>query len=243
MNKAQSHKTSFIKHIKIAKDTYSLYFKRPDGFDFIAGQYNRWTLPMTATDGRGSSRFFTISSPPSEKNFLVVTTKIVQSDFKKELLQLHENQEIKLFGPMGQFMLDKNNSAENIFIGGGIGITPFYSILMNAAAINSTKKLTLFASFQTPEEMVFLNELTDITKAHPNINIIYTLTKPETSHISWNGEKGRITEGLLKKHIKDISKSIFYLVGPPLMVDETQKLLEAMKIRNENIRTEQFTGY
>ena len=143
MNQSQPYTLPFIKKIEVSKDTYSFYFKRPDGFDFIAGQYNRWTLPITATDGRGSSRFFTISSSPSEKDFLVVTTKIIQSDFKKELLKLHENQEIKIFGPMGQFILDENSEKEHVFLAGGIGITPFHSMIAHEAEKNSNKKLIL----------------------------------------------------------------------------------------------------
>jgi ferredoxin-NADP reductase len=243
MNKSQSYITPFIKRLHIAKDTYSFYFKRPTGFDFIAGQYNRWTLPITATDGRGSSRFFTISSPPSEKEFLVVTTKIIQSDYKKELLKLHENQEIKIFGPMGQFIVDERNSTENVFIAGGIGITPFHSILMDAAATNNQKKLTLFASFSTTEEMIFFNELTEAIKPHPNSKVVYTITKPEESQILWTGEKGRISEDMIKKYVNDISTSIFYIVGPPPMVEGTQKLLGKMSISPKHIRTEQFTGY
>jgi ferredoxin-NADP reductase len=240
---SQSYTIKFIKKINVAKDTYSFYFKRPNGFEFIAGQYNRWTLPITATDGRGSSRFFTISSPPSEKDTLVVTTKIIQSDFKKELVKLHENQEIKIFGPMGQFVLDENNLDENIFIAEDLGITPFYGMLMEAAATNSNKLLTLFVSFSVPEEMVFLDELTKLTQEHQNSKVVYTITKPQESKKMWNGETGKITEKLIKKYTKDLTKSIFYVVGPPHMVENTQKLLEDMNIPNEHIRTEQFSGY
>jgi len=240
---SQSYTTKFIKKIKIARNIYSFYFKRPAEFDFIAGQYNRWTLPMTATDGRGSSRFFTISSPPSQKETFVVTTKIIQSDFKKELLELHENREIKIFGPMGQFVLDENNPDGNVFIAGGIGITPFHSILADAAAKNSDKLLTLFVSFPVPEDIIFFDELTQLTQAHQNIKVVYTITKPQDSQKSWNGETGRISEELIKKYVKDLSKSIFYIVGPPPIVEDTQKLLEDMKIPDDHIRTEQFSGY
>lgn len=243
MIQSQPYTIPFIKKAEVAKNTYSFYFRRPVGFEFIAGQYNRWTLPITATDGRGSSRFFTISSPPTDKDFLVVTTKIIQSDFKKALLELQENQEIKIFGPMGQFIVEESHQAENVFIAGGIGITTFQSILMDAAATNSTKRLTLFSSFPTPEEMVFFNDLTEITKTHPNIKVVYTVTKPQESQISWNGETGRVSEDLIKKYVKDIPTSIFYIVGPPPMVEGTQKLLEEMRLVNEHIRTEQFTGY
>jgi ferredoxin-NADP reductase len=243
MIQSKTHTLSLVKKTKHAKDIYSFYFSKPQDFDFIAGQYNRWTLPITATDGRGSSRFFTISSPPSEKDALVVTTKIIQSDFKKELLKLEVGQEIKIFGPMGQFVLDEKHEGENVFIAGGIGITPFHSTLMDAAAKKSTKQLTLFASFSVPEEVVFLNELTEAVKNYANLKVIYTITKPQESQISWNGEIGRISDVMIKKYVKNILGSIFYIVGPPPMVEGTQKLLAEMNIPNEHVRTEQFSGY
>jgi ferredoxin-NADP reductase len=243
MNQSQSYTIQYIKKRKLAKNTYLFYFKKPKGFDFIAGQYNRWTLPITTTDGRGSSRFFTISSPPSEKDFLIVTTKTIQSDFKKELLKLHENQKIKIFGPMGQFVIDETSKKEHVFLAGGIGITPFYSMLADAAAKNSNKKLTLFVSFSIPEEAVFLNELTEIAKNHSNLHVIYTITQPQKSQIPWNGETGRISEDMIKKYLMNISQSIFYIVGSPLMVEGTRQMLEDMHVPNEQIKTEQFTGY
>ena len=100
MVQSQTYTIPFISKKEIAKDTFSFYFSRPKEFEFIAGQYNRWILPTNATDGRGASRFFTISSSPNEKDFISLTTKIIQSDFKKSLLQLKEKDEIKIFGPM-----------------------------------------------------------------------------------------------------------------------------------------------
>lgn len=243
MNISQSYTTKFIKKEKIAKSTYSFYFEKPQGFEFIAGQYNRWTLPINAMDGRGSSRFFTISSPPFEKEFLVFTTKIIQSDFKKALSKLEAGKEIKIFGPMGQFVLDEDNQDENVFIAGGIGITPFHSILMNAAVNNSTKLLTLFVSFSMPQDLVFFDELAKLPQIHPNIKIIYTITKPQESQMPWNEETGRISDTMIKKYVADISQCIFYIVGPPSMVEGTQKLLEEMNIPNEHVKTEQFSGY
>ena len=179
----------------------------------------------------------------ADKNELVVTTKIIHSDFKKKLVKLEVGDEIKIFGPMGQFIFDENHGGENIFIAGGIGITPFHSMLMNTAAQNSTKKLMLFVSFSIPEEIVFLNELTEIAKNHANINIIYTITRPQESQVSWNGETGRISDVMIRKYVKDISTSTFYIVGPPPMVEGTQKLLAGMNIPNQHVRTEQFSGY
>ncbi len=228
---------------EIAKDTYTFFFERPQDFEFLPGQYNRWTLPITATDGRGSSRFFTISSSPLEKKSLTVTTKIIQSDFKKALVQLKENDEIKIFGPMGNFILDETNTTPRVFIAGGIGITPYHSMITYAAANNLTIPLTLFVSFSTPEEMVFFEELKTIEEQHANMTIVYTITKPEESQTEWNGEKGRITQELIKKYVPSFNELLFYVVGPPPMEEATTQLLKDMQVPQGNILTEAFTGY
>jgi ferredoxin-NADP reductase len=232
----------FLTKQKMAKDTYTFVFERPTDFEFLPGQYNRWTLPIIATDGRGSSRFFTISSSPVEKDKLTITTKIIQSDFKKTLLNLKKNDEIKIFGPMGNFILDETNTKPRVFIAGGIGITPYHSMLTYAASKKLTTPLTLFVSFSVPQEMVFYEELKKL-EINQNIKIIYTVTKPEESKTLWTEEKGRISKDLIKKYIRDVSNVLFYVVGPPPMEETTKTMLNQMQIANENILTEAFTGY
>ncbi len=240
---SQPYTIKFLQKKELAKETFVFYFSRPEGFKFTTGQYNRWTLPITATDGRGSSRFFTISSSPLDSNYLSLTTKIIQSDFKRALLELKENDEIKIFGPMGNFIFDETNTKPQIFIAGGIGITPFHSILQYVAAKNFIMPLTLFVSFSTPEEIVYFDELKQIEKQHNTIKIIYTVTKPENSQILWNGETGRISQELIQKYVPNFINCDFLIVGPPQMEEATKKLLIAMNIAEGNIMTEQFTGY
>jgi len=246
MVQSQTYTIPFISKKEIAKDTFSFYFSRPKEFEFIAGQYNRWILPINATDGRGASRFFTISSSPNEKDFISLTTKIIQSDFKKSLLQLKEKDEIKIFGPMGQFTLDENDTRQQVFIAGGIGITPFHSIISDVAAKNISIPIILLVSFSLPEEVIFFSELTEIAKTHDNIKIVYTVTHPKESQLSWTGETGRISREMIEKYVKNVKnipQSVFYVVGPPPMVEGTEKLLEGMGITPSNIKTEQFSGY
>lgn len=243
MTDSQNYNATFISKEEVAKNTYSFFFKRPEGFEFIAGQFNRWTLSINALDGRGNSRFFTISSSPLDKEKISFTTKIIQSDFKKALLKLKENEEIKIFGPMGKFIIEETDSRERILIAGGIGITPFHSILTYASSKNLTIPFTLLVSFSVPEEMVFYEEMTELAKIHKNIRVVYTITRPEESRIQWNGEKGRISEDLIKKYCRNLLNSIFYVVGPPAMVESSQKMLEEMQIPAENIKVELFTGY
>ncbi len=242
MNTAQVHTISFLYKIALTKDVYTFYFKKPQGFTFLSGQYNRWTLPITAKDKKGSSRFFTISSSPLDPQTISVTTKIGDSDFKKALLKLQKDDEVKIFGPMGAFIFNENAQKPQIFLSGGIGITPFYSFLQYTAESNQNIPLFLFASVSTPEEMIYYDELKKIEAEHSSIHIIYVITKPESSQAAWSGETGRVTKALLKKYLADIREYTYYIVGPPPMIERTVRLLKNLHISDKQIKIEQFNG-
>jgi len=114
---------------------------------------------------------------------------------------------------------------------------------MNASTKKNNKKLTLLASFSTTDEIIFMNELQKASTLNEQINVVYTITQPQKPQTPWDGQTGRISEELIKKYVNDIPTSIFYIVGPPPMVEGIQTLLKKMNVLNKNIKTEQFTGY
>lgn len=231
----------FIKKEKIAKNTYSFYFSRAQvDFDFLPGQYIDMVLLNKDLDNRGSERSFTISSSPLDKNYLVITTKIIKSSFKKTLINLKSYQLVEFNGPWGGFVFKEEETFPRVFLAGGIGITPFHSMITYANTKNLSIPIILFASFSTQEDIVFYKELSDISKENPNIRVIYTITHPDSQ---WKGEKGRISEELIKKYVKDIYKPQYYIVGPPNMVAALGEIVLKMGVRNERIFIENFTGY
>ena len=245
---AQSFTLPFLKKEKVAKNTYSFYFDRvkrgsvvQDEFDFIPGQYVRMILPHKNADDRGTSRYFTISSSPTEKKLLIVTVRIFQSTFKDTLLHLYPGEKVEFFGPMGWFLLPKDEQEEKVFIAGSIGVTPFHSLLHSVVDTTLSKSMTLFASFSTKEEVVFYEAFQAIAKENKDIKVIYTLTQDNNS--DWKGERGRISHDLLKKHIGDLQKPVFYVVGSEKMVAGVKALLLDLGIAEEKIQTEDFTGY
>jgi ferredoxin-NADP reductase len=233
-----------VKKEMIAQDTCSFYFDRRNiRYNFFPGQYNRITLAIHATDGRGSSRFFTICSSPLEKDYLMITTKRGKSSYKRALFDLAIGEKADFFGPIGGFYLHEEDIHPKVFLAGGIGITPFHSMITYAREKKLSIPLTLFVSFSTPEEMIFFDTLTSVAKENSAIKIVYTITHPEKSNEKWMGETGRISEDLIKKYIEDIMKIIYMIVGPPPMVDGTVELLQTMGIPQNQIKVEHFTGY
>jgi len=243
----------FIKKEKLAKDTYSFYFDfGKQSFDFLPGQYVRMTLDIQNPDDRGSSRAFTISSSPLDKEYIVITTKIIKSpvpdgtglsSFKKRLMMLKSQELVKFFGPVGGFILNEETKDPRVFLAGGIGITPFHSMITYAHKKKLSIPITLIVSFSTVEDLIFYEELLDIAKKDNHIKVVYTITRPEESSIQWKGETERISETLIKKYIEDIDKPLYYIVGPPAMVSAMEEVVRNMKVPSEKIFLENFTGY
>lgn len=240
----------FLKKEQVAHDAYAFYFDRikrgsavaeePD-LDFLPGQYVKMFLDVQNPDDRGSSRSFSIASSPLEKDYVMITTRIIQSAFKKTLANLTPGVQVKFFGPNGRFVFDDSETKPHIFLAGGIGITPFHSMLTYIAEKDIKIPITLFVSFSTVEEVVFYDELTNLAKEHPNIKVVYTITHPENS--SWRGETGRISEDMIKKYCPNFSDSLFYASGPPVMTDAMVELVKNMGIPDERVRKEKFVGY
>lgn len=238
----QAFQLPFLRKEQQARNAFSFYFDRRDmDFDFLPGQYNRVTLSIKAADGRGASRFFTIASSPLEKDHLVITTKAESSDFKKKFFSLAPGEKVQFFGPHGGFVLRDDENFPHVFLAGGIGITPFRSMIAYAHRKHLTIPITLFASFSTPGDMVYYDELMKIASENKNIHVIYSTTKPRG--MQKDAEKESISADLLKKYIPDIAEPTYYIVGPPGMVDSTIELLEKMGISDEKVKVEQFTGY
>ncbi len=232
----------FVKKEQVAKDAFAFYFDRSkQAFDFIAGQYIRITLPHQNPDERGITRLFSIVSPPYDKQNLIITTRIIQSSFKKTLYNVTPDTQVKFFGPMGVFVLKEEEHNPRVFLAGGIGITPFHSMLLYANEKKLQFPITFFASFSTPEDVIFQQELESIAKQNPNIKVIYTVSHPENS--SWQGEKGRISEELIKKYVQNMSEPTYYIAGPPAMVLAMEELVKGMGVAQEQIKKEQFVGY
>ena len=248
------YKTKLIKKEEVAEGTMAFYFEKPDGFDFIAGQYVTVSLiNPPETDNEGNSRFFSLITAPYE-NYLGVATRIRDTAFKRILKNLPLDSEVMITGPDGSFCLDKDASKPAVFLIGGIGITPVFSILKNAAYEKLPHQLFLFYSNKRPEDAAFLKELQNLEKENKNFKLIATMTAPTESRSpdqsvgkkskqAWLGETGFINKEIIQKYLKDLNSPIYYMSGPPMMVKAMRELAEKIGASDSNIKFEEFAGY
>lgn|SRR6185369_5953753 len=187
-------------------------------------------------------RGFSLASAPYEK-FLMFATRMRDTAFKRVLRTMEPGTELTLDAPYGSFTLHNNASIPAVFLTGGVGVTPARSIVLQAAHDKLPHKIVLFDSNNRPEDAPFLDELTEVQKENPNYTFVGTMTKMEKSHCPWHGEAGHIDKGMLARYIGDLTSPIYYIVGPPAMVDALRNVLNAAGVNTDNIRTEEFTGY
>src|SRR5258706_9842318 len=217
----------FVKKEQIAKSTWSFYFARDNYPGFFPGQYNIVTIiPDLNKNTPNLSHEFTICSSPSEMNNIMITTKIEKkrSKFKEILFRLKPDAEVQFEGPKGGFYLRAEDKTSRVFISGGIGITPFHSMINFAHEKKLKIPITLFASFSTKEEMIFFEELNEISNRNDYIKTVFL--------------KERISEELIKKYAKDFQTPIFMLAGPPKMIDDITPILRSIGVEEENIKVD-----
>ncbi|HJY98649.1 MAG TPA: FAD-dependent oxidoreductase [Patescibacteria group bacterium] len=232
-----------------AKGTKSFFFKPEKEVSWMAGQYYYYTLPkLNYPDGRGATRHITISSSPTEGGLLRLTTRVRdESGFKKTLDELPIGAVVDGEGPTGTFILDEKNKDINVFLAGGIGVTPFRSMIKYATDKKLNIPLYLIYSNSVPEEIAFREEFEGLATANPNFKVAMTVSKPEESKEKWNGTVGRIDENLIKTLLGgwglDVNGVVFWICGPPPMVDAMEDVLGKMGISSSKVLSEKFTGY
>jgi ferredoxin-NADP reductase len=228
---------------EIAAGTMAFHFVKPANFLFVPGQAGDFTLPNPPqTDKEGDKRSFSLASAPYEDD-LIVATRMRDTAFKNSLKIVPLGTELLLDAPWGELVLHEDTSIPAVFLTGGIGITPVRSIVLQATRDKLAQKLVLFYSNRRPEDAAFLAELTQAAKENPNFTLIPTMSKMKESSQTWQGETGMIDEAMLKKHLGDITTPIYYISGPPEMVDAMQKTLAQAGVKSSNVRAEEFSGY
>src|SRR5262245_57414801 len=227
----------------VAEGTMAFHLEKPPGFQFKAGQYINITLiDPPETDEEGNTRSFSIASAPFESD-LIVATRMRDTAFKRVFRTLTLNNEVRVSGPFGSFTLHNDASRPAVFLVGGIGITPFRSMILQAAKDNLEHKLFLFYANRRPEDAAFLDELQETEKQNANYKFIATMTDIQKSTRPWHGETGRITQEMLTKSIGNLQGPIYYSAGPAGMVTAMRQLLSGSGVSDDDIRTEEFTGY
>ncbi|HOT95828.1 MAG TPA: FAD-dependent oxidoreductase [bacterium] len=226
---------------EIARGTIELSFKRPGGLVHLAGQNMNLKVPeLHYPDPKGPRRTFTIASAPHEPR-LLFATRVSESGYKRTLLELEPGALFEFLGPNGQFLYDASIPS-TAYLAGGIGITPFRSMLLHAVHTGMINPITLFYSNAAPENTAYHDLFTTLAVREENFTYLPTMTNL-TPDDPWPGERGFIRADWIADALPQFAETVFFLCGPPAFVGALTGQLTARGLDAGQIRSESLYGY
>jgi ferredoxin-NADP reductase len=229
----ESHVKQIIQQTPYVK---SFRLERPVGMECLAGQYIIVTIKSDVKELREP---LTISSSPTERDYLEFTKKLTGHPFSKALEALKVGDMVLIEAPFGDFTF-KDDLDKIAMIAGGVGITPLRCMIRYATDNQLKTNIILLYSNRYEDEIVFKNELEEMQRQNKNLLVVNTITRPSDK---WKGLTGRINREMIEKVIPDYKKRIFFICGPPEMAKAIIEILKGMDIPESMIRYEYFPGY
>jgi glycine betaine catabolism B len=226
---------------EMAPGIFSFAFRPDAPIKHSAGQYLELTLPLKRTDSRGNRRTFTVASSPTEPEVQFgIKMNNPPSAFKKVLGELKEGGQVFTNQLAGDFTLPDDPKTKVICIAGGIGITPFRSMIKLLIDTNQSRDIVLFYQVAVQQQIVYR----DILKAAESLDVktVFVVTEKQTADLaSTDYENGFITKEMIAKYAPDFKNRVCYVSGPPAMVKNYTKLLHAQGVKG--VKTDYFPGY
>ncbi len=240
-----SSKQKLVLHFKskkqISATIYDFVFSADQKLRFKSGQYLEWTLPHKTPDTRGNRRFFTVASSPTEQD-IRLGIRIAEKDgstFKKHLLELKENDSFVASQLAGEFTLSDDASQKLVFIAGGIGVTPFRSMVKylldinelhkNSAQKNERRDIALFYLVNTEADIAY-REIFEEAKEKIGLQFVPLVDV-------------RINAEMIREKLPDFAERYFYLSGPNGMVESYKKMLSDLGVPSKQVKVDYFPGY
>ena len=234
---------TLVEKFQIAPDVYDFVFAPDKPFAFAPGQYMEWTLAHERADARGNRRYFTLASSPTEKNLrLGVKFYPRSSSFKQSMLTMDRNSQIVASQLSGDFTLPPDPRQKCVFIAGGIGITPFRSMLKYLLDTQQRRAIVVFNVNRTAADLVY-DDVLHAAQTHLGVKVVNTLTDTRMKPSWWKGRWGYIDEQLISEEVPDYRHCVFYLSGPNAMVESFQRVLARMGLHAWQIKTDFFPGF
>lgn len=217
-----------VSRTQLTSQLYIFKFEADHPLKFIPGQYAQWTLKTAHWDRRGNRRSFSIASAPGDKiiELAMRIPKDKPSSFKRNLLAMPKGGKLQVAQPSGDFVLPKNPQVKLAFMAGGVGITPFASMVKTLNDKIEHRDIVLIYSVSNTKELAFNKSWQQATKL--GLNLI-----PLTE---------RIDQTKLSSLVPDLAERLIYLSGPPGFVNSYKAMIKNIT-KHPKIKTDYFSGY
>ena len=226
--------------IQRTQNVKSFRFRTEEDVNFKPGQFFFVTIKIAGIE---RTKHFSFSNSPTEKRYVEFTKRITDSEFSRALDRLKIGDGAKLRMPYGSFTFE--GEYEKIaFLSGGIGITPIRSICKFAADMKLPTEIVLLYGNNKEADIIFRQDLDEMCSGNKDIRVVYTLTSPDIDKQAWQGRTGYIDAKMIREEIVDYNERIFYICGPPKMVESLVGVLKSeLSTQEDKIKIENFAGY
>jgi len=228
---------------KISGDSAEFAFAMDQPLEYQPGQYMEFTLPHAKIDKRGARRYFTLSSSPTENN-LKIGVKFYEesSSYKSALLDIEKETPIVASNLAGDFVMPKDTKQKLVFIAGGIGITPFRSMVKYLIDVKERRDIILIYSANSEKDFAY-KDILEEARHSLGLKVLYLVTGPLTGANKPFTVKGHLSGELIKHYVPDLKQRVFYISGTHSMVESLEESLLALGIKHSNIKIDFFPGY
>ncbi|MGH3072569.1 MAG: ferredoxin--NADP reductase [Gaiellaceae bacterium] len=225
---------------EVAKGTLMVLFAVEEYPDYRPGAYFWVELPDRGhQDEKGLRRHITLVTSPTDEGVVGLATRLRDSAFKRTLAELRVGDEVEVEEPKGSFLLPEDTSVEYVFVAGGIGITPFRSMLRYIADTGAPYRVTLVASNPDHASAAFLDQLEELARRIDGMRIVLTMTDDP----DWEGDTRRLTADVLDELVGGLDDKTFLIAGPPAMVEDVSTSLHDAGVPDERVLASSFSGY
>lgn len=214
----------------------SYRFARPSPFSYKAGQF---TFVTVEVDKQKIRKPLTLSSSPTESDYIEFTKKLTGHPFSNGLDALKVGDKMRLDAPYGNFTLDEK-LPDVAMLAGGMGITPMRSMCRYCTDTKFPSVVTLLYANNTEADIVFRREFEGMQTQNRKLNLVLTIAEGEPG---WKGRTGRINADMIREEVPDYLTTVFYICGPPAMVEAMRTVLRDLRVAEKGVRTENLTGY
>lgn len=231
------------KRSEVADSIYEFSFEPDKHFGFIPGEYLEVTAPLNDYDSRGNRRSFSIASAPQEKD-VKFGIKVPEhpSKFKQYMMRMKPGDELYVNHRQGDFTLP-NKSGSYVFIAGGIGVTPFRSMITDLSLKKNDKNdIVMFYQASSDRQLAYRELFDSAQSKKANIKTVYVISSGDPP-AKWSGETGLIDGAMLKRNVPDYKDRTYYISGPNVMVSAYTAMLRKAGIPRRRIKRDYFSGY
>ena len=215
--------------------TRAIEVEKPHAFTFGPTQF---TFLQLQTEEGMDARPMSLATSPTRPH-LEYAVRLSDSAYKRAFAALRPDDEVRVFGPIGDFVLHETRPA--VLVAGGVGITPLKGMAEYAADKALPIPIRLVYSNRSEDEIVYRRELEALETLNPHFRMVNTLTR--TTDRGWKGATGRIDSKLVQEAARDLADPIYYVSGTPSMVVGMLRLLRGLDVPDSNIEVEAFRGY